>query len=202
MPADAQRWDERYRSESFSVGTEPTAFLQEALPLLPRGRALDLAMGAGRNAVFLAMNGWQVTGIDYSHTALEKAAALAREHSLSIHWGNEPHRQFTTKSAGLLLLEADLEHSSLPSGQFELVVCFNYLQRSLFAPIERALRTGGMLVYETYTVEQLSFPGGPHHPEHLLRPHELRAAFSVLEILFFREFRIGKGIASLLARKP
>lgn len=201
MHRDTRKWDERHRSEASPAGGEPAAFLREVLPLLPRGRALDLAMGAGRNAVFLASNAWQVTGVDYSRVALEKAASLAREHGLSVHWAAEPQRELPARQPSLLLLEADLECGNLPPGQFELVACFYYLQRSLFPLIERALPPGGMLVYETYTLEQPASAGGPHNPEHLLREHELRGAFVSLETVFYREFRAGKGIASLLARK-
>ncbi len=201
MHRDAKKWDERHRSEGSPAGAEPTAFLREVLPLLPRGRALDLAMGAGRNAVFLASNAWQVTGVDYSRVALEKAASLAGERGVSVHWAAEPQREPPARPPDLLLLEADLEYDNLPPGPFELVVCFYYLQRSLFPMIERALPPGGMLVYETYTREPPAGAGGPHNPEHLLREHELRDAFASLETVFYREFRAGKGIASLLARK-
>ena len=202
MPSDAQRWNERYRSEECLPGGDPAPFLREVLPLLPRGRALDLATGAGRNAIFLAANGWRVTGIDYSRMALEKAAALAHRRGIRVECPGTPPRELSPKLPGLLLLEADLESSTLPATQFELVLCFNYLERRLFAAIERALKPHGTLVYETYTVEQLAFAHGPRNPEHLLHPNELRQAFPSVEVLFYRELRAGKGIASLLARKP
>jgi SAM-dependent methyltransferase len=101
-----------------------------------------------------------------------------------------------------VLVHADLESCTVPVAEFDVILCFYYLQRSLFAPIHHALRPGGMLVYESYTLDQLNFPGGPHNPEHLLNPGELREAFRGLQTLFYREFRVGKGIASLLARRP
>ena len=198
---DAKNWDQRYRSEPHS-DPEPAPFLREILPLCPRGRALDLAMGAGRNAVYLVGRGWRVTGLDSSRVALEKAAALARDHQVTVHCGSDLSREFSRKLPGLLLLEADLQLWPLPEAQFDLIVCFNFLQRSLFASITRALRRGGMLVYETHTVEQLGFPDGPHNPDYLLRPGELQESFGELKTLFYRELRTGKGIASLLARKP
>ena len=85
MPTDAEKWDARYRAEKHPAGAGPVGFLQELLPVLPRGRALDIAMGAGRNAVFLAANGWHVTGVDCSRVALEKAAALAQQHGIAVH---------------------------------------------------------------------------------------------------------------------
>ncbi len=99
-------------------------------------------------------------------------------------------------------MEADLESLDLPAGQFDVVVCIKYLQRSLFPLLERALRRHGVLAYETYTLEHLKFPGsGPQNPAFLLRPGELRDAFRTMEVLFYSEISAGKGMASLLARK-
>lgn len=201
MGTAAEKWDARYRSEGYPAGTEPATLLQQVLPMLPRGRALDLAVGAGRNAVLLAANGWHVIGADSSRAALDRAEALAQQRAVPVHRLASPEEPIPAKFSGLWLLEADLECFGLPAQQFELVVCFNYLQRSLFPAIERALRPGGMLVYETYTLEQLAFPHGPRNPEYLLRPGELRQAFPRLDTLFYREFCAGKGMASLVACK-
>jgi tellurite methyltransferase len=200
MSRRAEQWDARYRSESYPAGTEPASLLREVLLILPRGRALDLACGAGRNAVFLASYGWSVVGVDSSRAALGRANALARRRRVELQWGRSLGAEVSARP-GVVLLEADLEHSSLPASQFDLVSCFHYLQRSLFSPIEHALRPGGMLIYESYTTDQLAFARGPHNPDHLLRPGELREAFSNLKLLFYREVRAGKGIASLVARR-
>ena len=227
MSADAERWDARYREENYPGGTEPSPFLREILPVLPCGCALDLACGAGRNAVFLAAYGWRVIGMDSSRVALERAAALASQRAIRADWaspaalgagaevtlpgeGSAQHaaaepgilESLFPKTPGLLLVETHLEKVALPEAECDLLICFNYLQRSLFPAIERFLRPGGMLVYETLTIEQLTFAGGPRNPEHLLQPGELRSAFPGLETLFFRQLCAGKGIASLLARKP
>lgn len=201
MVASPEHWNARCRSQGYPTGTEPAELLEQVLAILPRGRALDLAAGAGRNAVFLATKGWRVLGVDSSRVALEQAENLARERGLAVHWLASLGRGILPKPAGLWLLEADLERLRLPEAQFELLICFNYLQRSLLPAIERALRPGGMLVYETYTRDQLGFSHGPHNPEYLLRPAELRQAFRGLDILFYREFCTGKGMASLVARK-
>lgn len=201
MVASPEHWDARCRSQGYPAGTEPAELLEQVLGILPRGRALDLAAGVGRNAVFLAAKGWRVLGVDSSRVALEQAENLARERGLAVHWLASLGRGILPKQAGLWLLEADLERLRLPEAQFELLICFNYLQRSLLPAIERALRPGGMLVYETYTRDQLGFSHGPHNPEYLLRTGELREAFRGLDILFYREFCTGKGMASLVARK-
>ncbi len=86
----------------------------------------------------------------------------------------------------------------MPARSFSLILCVHYLQRSLFAQMEAALLPGGMLLFETFTREGA---GGPKNPAYLLAPVELRTAFPGLRIVFYRELRAGKGIASLIARK-
>ncbi len=202
MQKPAQAWDERYEAQGYPAGTEPAPFLVEALPLLPRGRALDLAAGAGRNAVFLATHGWQVIAVDASRVALEKAQALAHERAISAVWARSVTDAEASRKAPLVLVQQDLEGARLPVAKCELVICFNYLQRSLFPAIERAVAAAGVLVYETYTVNQLAHAQGPRNPKHLLQRNELRSAFPNLTTVFYREFSSGKGIASLLAGRP
>jgi hypothetical protein len=100
------------------------------------------------------------------------------------------------------LVLADLESAQLEVNGYFLILCVRYLQRSLFPQICRALRPGGMLLFETYTKAQLDFPGGPRNPAHLLDKGELRKAFPELQTVFYRELRAEQGIASLAARKP
>lgn len=181
--ATSRTWQERYQQPGYRCGTEPVEFLRQHLPEVDRGTALDLAMGEGRNAVFLARNGFVVTGIEKSSAALAKARALARKARVT-----------------LTAIEADLEEFSLPGAEFDLVVCFYYLQRELFAALERTLKPGGALMMETYTTDQLRLPHGPQRPEHLLQPNELYRAFRHLRIAYYREVtRDGRAVASLLA---
>ena len=65
-------WDKKYETESYIFGKEPVEFLREHIDLLPRGKALDIAMGEGRNAVFLAKNGFDVDCCDISESAIKK----------------------------------------------------------------------------------------------------------------------------------
>jgi SAM-dependent methyltransferase len=199
MPSDAERWEERYRGPEFRGPTEPAAFLKQLLPILPRGRALDLAAGEGRNAVFLAQYGWHVTAVDFAASALERAAALAKSRGVTAIEQMDFTR--TAEAGRLTLVRKDLERTELPIGAFDLVTCFNFLQRRLFGAMAQALRPGGALVYETFTTEQLRYPEGPRNADHLLRPGELRGAFPGLRMLFYAEHNAGKGIASLLARR-
>ncbi len=201
MPAEGESWDQRYRRDGYWAGTEPAAFLREVLPLLPRGRGVDVAMGEGRNAVFLALSGWSVTGLERSAAGLEKAEALGRAQGIAVVRAKPPEPKLWLSAPGMVLFETDLERFPWPAAQWDLMVCFNFLLRPALPRMAQALRPGGMLVYETYTLEQLDFPAGPRNPEYLLRPGELRESFASLQLVFYRELKAGRGIASLLARK-
>ena len=200
MPSLIEDWDARYRESALPLPDRPAAILAEVLPLLPRARALDIACGAGRNAIFLAMRGWDVTAVDFSSAALALACSAAQGAGIPVNLERtlaEPPRQLR----GLHLIEGDLEKFSLPRQAFDLIVCVNYLQRSLFREIEAALRSGGVLLYETFTRDQLQFAAGPRNLEFLLNRGELRESFPNLATLFYRELSPGKGIASILAHK-
>ena len=200
MPSASHDWNAHYRGPRESLLGKPSRILLEVLPLVPPGRALDIACGAGRNAIYLASMGWEVTAVDSSSAALDLARSAAQTAGIPVTF--HPSSQQDSPVYGhLRLIEADLEEFSFPSGHFDLIVCTNYLQQSLFRRIEEALQSGGALLYETYTQDQLQFLGGPHNPGFLLHPGELRKAFTDLTILFYRELSAGKGIASILARK-
>jgi tellurite methyltransferase len=189
MRDPAEEWDERYR-QGRTMPDEPAALLVENLSLLPKsGEALDIAMGTGRNALYLASLGFRVTGIDLSAVAVEKCRQKAERLGLPIE-----------------AIVADLERSPLPTEKYDLIVNFYYLQRSLAPQIVAALKPGGVLVFESFTIDQLQFGWGPKSPDHLLRPGELREMFADLETLFYHEGIIQgdrgpKAVASLIGRK-
>jgi tellurite methyltransferase len=165
---------------------EPAGFLEENLKILPRGRALDVAMGNGRNAIYLAKHGFEVEGIDISSQAVR--AALERARSLGIC---------------LAARVADLEEGYLlETGAYEVILCFNYLQRSLIPQIKEGLRVGGMVVYETFIVDQARF-GRPKNPDYLLKHNELLEMFREFRCLRYREGLVAhqKAVASIIAEK-
>jgi tellurite methyltransferase len=197
MPASLSEWDAKHQAAADEPPPEPASFVRELLPLLPLGPALDLACGTGRHAMLLASRHQPVTAVDGSAVALDVLERRARES----HYGVNRIRDaswIASSSHGIQLVHADLEHVSLATTAFSLILCVHYLQRSLFAQMEAALLSGGMLLFETYTREGV---GGPKNPAYLLGPGELRTAFSQLRIVFYRELRAGKGIASLIAQK-
>jgi tellurite methyltransferase len=200
MPATTSEWDAKHRAAAEGSLGEPAGFVLELLPLLPVGPALDLACGTGRHALLLASRLQVVTAVDSSSVALEILEQRALDSHRAVTRVKRP-AQIANRGHGIQLWQADLEQVSLPSEVFSLVICVNYLQRSLFSQIERTLAAGGMLLFESHTVAQLDFAGGPRNPDYLLQLGELRTAFPSLRHLFYRELRAGKGIASLIAQK-
>jgi len=165
---------------------EPAQFLVENIELLPKGRALDVAMGAGRNAIYLATMGFEVEGIDISPEAVNNALESARKAGVAIR-----------------AQVADLETGyHIKKGAYEVIICFNYLQRSLIAQIKGGLRKGGMAVYETFIVDQVRF-GKPRNPDYLLKHNELLDMFRDFRCLRYREGVIEgrKAVAGIIAQK-
>jgi tellurite methyltransferase len=202
MPASQSDWDARHRLAAERAPAEPASIVRELLPLLPRGPALDLACGTGRHTLLLASRGQHVVGMDWSNVALEILESQARAERISIERVGSFERSGRRAPRGIDLFQTDLEQVELPEQAFDLILCFQYLQRSLFPQMARALRPGGALLFETYTRAQLEFEGGPRNPDHLLETGELREAFPGLRALFYRELQAGQGIASLLAQRP
>ena len=165
---------------------KPSEFLVENVDLLPQGKVLDVAMGEGRNAIYLAERGYQVEGVDISKEAIEKCLGVAQERGLKI-------------KDEVANLERDYR---IKSNEYDLIICFNYLQRNLIPQIKSALKVGGIVVYETFTIDQPGF-GKPKNKDFLLKHNELLELFRDLRILRYREGIIDnkKAIASLIAQK-
>jgi len=202
MSSSQSEWDEKHSLAAKEAAETPAGILSELWPLLPAGAALDLACGRGRNALFLAERGRHVTAVDWSAAALDILERHAQAMKISVRRIQRIEEAKHSTRAGIDLLHADLETIELPADRYALILCLRYLQRSLFPQICRALRPGGVLLFETYTIAQLDFSGGPRDPAHLLHNGELRKAFPELEVVFYRELRAEQGIASLAARKP
>ena len=173
-------------SHEYEHRRQPSQFLVENIDLLPGGRALDLAMGGGRNAVFLAQAGYETEGVDISRKEVDAAFELARKSGVEL-------------KARILDLE-DAVH--FDEASYDVMICFNYLHRPLIPKIKDALRIGGMIVYETYIVDQTRF-GKPRNPNHLLKRNELLNMFRDFRCLRYREGIIEnrKAIAGIVAEK-
>lgn len=190
MRSDQERWDEKYRGKGLVLGTEINPFLRKHIRLLPKGKALDIATGEGKNAVFLAHHGFDVEAVDISKFGLRKAQKLAKENGVRIR-----------------TLHADLDHYQLEEGRYDLITDFYFLDRRLIPGIKRGLKKGGRVVFETYLTEQMSLGNeGPKNPRYLLKPNELLTLFRGFRILFYREGILResgtrKAVASLIAEK-
>ena len=177
-------------SETIEVAELLVAYLDLLLEEALRGPVLDLACGEGHNGVFLAERGLDVTCCDISRDALERAGELAGGRGVTVS-----------------LWEVDLERpgiNPLREDAYGAILVFRYLHRPLFPCIRKALRPGGLLVYETFTVEQAAF-GRPRNPDHLLHPGELRQVFADWEILHsFEGLKENplRAVAQLVCRKP
>jgi tellurite methyltransferase len=201
MPANVTEWDARHRESAENPPAEPASIVSEWLPLLPSGPSLDLACGTGRHALLLAARGQFVNALDWSGTALDILENRARKAELYVSRADDTSGA-GSRTHGIRLIQADLEDIQLPDALFSLILCLQYLQRSLFQHMAAALRPGGVLVFETFTRAQLGYSGGPRNPAYLLESGELRTAFPGLHTLFYRELNAGQGIASLVAQKP
>ncbi len=173
-----QLWDARYR-ETYQP-RPPSALLQRWLPRIRptpgHDRALDLACGTGRNLLLLAEHGWHAVGVDISPVALHLARDEARRRGLVVD-----------------LLAVDLHTWSFPQVYFDLVCVFRFLDRSLCPGMAGMLRPGGILIYETFTVEQRNYAGGPRSGDMLLQPGELPTLFPTLNILEYNEGVVEEG---------
>ena len=165
---------------------EPAQFLVENLRLLPKGRVLDVAMGNGRNAIYLAKAGFDVEGVDMSPEAVNTALESSRKAGVTI-------------GAHVADLEGNYQ---IEKSAYDVIICFNYLQRSLITQIKDGLRVGGMVAYETFTVDQARF-GKPTNPDYLLKYNELLNLFRDFRCLYYREGIVEerKALASIIAKK-
>jgi SAM-dependent methyltransferase len=185
--SDKSQWDQVYDQDAYVYGKEPAEVLKDNIDILPVGRALDIAMGEGRNAVFLAKKGFVVDGVDISEVAIRKAQRLAKENGV-----------------GITTIAADLNTYQIKPESYEVIVDIQYLQRSLIPQIKRGLKRGGVVVFENQTVDQLSLPGSAGvRRDYLLAKGELKELFSEFKILHFSETNDGKNaLAKLVAMKP
>ena len=194
-------WDQRYSSDTYAYGTEANEFLMSMLDKLPEGRVLCLGEGEGRNAVWLAQQGRQVTAVDSSKVGLEKARRLALARGVEI-----------------TVALADLKDYPIESKNRDAIVSiFCHLPPRLRRDVHRrcvqGLRAGGMFLLEAYTPAQLQYgTGGPPTAEMMMDAESLCTELEGLEFMHMQElirevhegeFHNGPGaVVQVLARKP
>jgi len=181
-------WDQKYSRSSFIYGKSPAKFLAENFDYLRPGSViLDMGMGEGRNAVFLAGKGHKVTGVDISSVAIKKANHLARE--------------FGVKIKGVV---ASLEKYKIAPNSFDAIICFYYVDRKLVPKIKSWLKPGGILIYEAHTIKERTKKEHRKDPvEYYLKDQELLSMFSNFTLLKYEEpLHERKYRASVVLMKP
>ena len=166
-----EKWNARYREKEPHAHDEPSAHLKETVGALSPGSALDLAAGDGRNALWLAEQGWEVAAVDFSEAAVRRGREFARERGVSVDWK-----------------VADLLEYLPPSSSYDLV-CIFYLHmpfKELEQVLKRAadaLKAGGTLLVVGHDRRNLvEGSGGPQNPEILYTPAEISAVLENLEV--------------------
>lgn len=198
------RWDERYSAEDYAYGTEPNDFLAAHAHMLPMGRVLSLAEGEGRNAVFLAGQGYEVTAVDQSAVGLGKARRLAEREGVAIE-----------------TIVADLAEFKIEPQSWDGIVSISAhvprsIRKGLHRRVAEGLKPGGVLLLEAYTPRQLETAGkggpGPDQSDRFMTLAELHQELQGLDFLIAREterevnegkYHHGPGaVVQVVARKP
>lgn len=201
MSGHQDMWERRYLGDGYRYGTEPNDFLRESTPLLPNGAALCLAEGEGRNAVYLALQGYEVSSVDLSPAAVRKTLRLAEENGVTVS-----------------AVAADLSDYDIGVESFDVIVSiFAHMPAAVRSDLHRrvihALRPGGMFLLEAYTPAQIGRgTGGPQSPELAMTLEDLRGELAPLEFIHARELErsvlegtghTGVGaVVQVIARRP
>ena len=141
-------WDERYSAEEYAYGTNPNKFLEANVSIIPKGKVLSLAEGEGRNAVFLAKQGYSVTAVDSSLVGLNKARKLAEENGVTVEF-----------------IHTDLAEYDLGENKWDGIVSIfcplpSSIRKQLHKKVEAALKRNGVFLLEAYTPAQLKYGTG------------------------------------------
>lgn len=169
-------WDEEFDRPGYVYGTEANDFLKSYVNALPQGNILCLAEGEGRNAVFLALQGYQVTAIDFSQVGLDKAKKLADVNNVNI----------TT-------ICADLETYDLGEQQWDGIVSISChfpsdIRQALYKKVMNALKPSGIFLIESYTPDQLKYKtGGPPEADMMTYKETLLEELPDLEFSYLQE---------------
>ncbi len=180
-------WDKKFASEKYIYGKAPAKFLAKNYDFIPSGsRVLDIGMGEGRNAVFLATKGYKVTGIDISRVAIQKARFLAKEFGVRID-----------------TIHKSMKDIKIKNGTIDAIICFYYVDRTVVQTLMDWLRPGGVLVFEAYSINQKNINKMNEDDSYLLKEAELLTLFPGFRILKYEEPMHEKEYtSSIIVQKP
>lgn len=162
-------WNLRYSEGDYSPRTEPAPFLEDWIDQIPRGRALDVACGTGRNSLRLAEAGFAVDAVDISEVAIDRARAEAERRRLDVRWH-----------------VAAMDDFEIPAATFRLVTVVRYRNTGLWRRLAAALAPDGWILVEHHMKSSRDVVGPPR-PEFRLDPGELLEAFGALRIVSYTE---------------
>ncbi|MFC1977694.1 methyltransferase domain-containing protein [Chloroflexota bacterium] len=181
-------WDKRYSSGDYKPRQEPSDLLTKWLDEFPPGKALDLACGTGRNSLFLAEKGYEVTAIDISPAAIKVAENKALAKGLKINW-----------------IVADLDSFKI-SGQYDVISNFFHVNMKIVPDMINSLNIGGVLIYQHHLFPPLPLSEPLRHPSSF-KPGELPQLFKDLKVIHYEEQQVDEEggrhsyLASLVAKK-
>jgi SAM-dependent methyltransferase len=177
--SELERWNQRFSAPGYLFGAAPNAFLASRKSLLKAGQsALCVADGDGRNSVWLAQQGLEVSAFDFSPVAVEKARRLAAQRGVSVRYDVAGVYDWAWPAAAFDVVAAIFVQFADPA-----------MREFMFARMVRALKPGGLLLLEGYTPKQLEYKtGGPSRVENLYTGPMLREAFRGMEVLELREY--------------
>lgn len=168
------------------MNQKPSSLLIEYFHLLPKGLVLDVAMGKGRNAVYLAEHGFEVEGVDIDKAAVKicKEEAAKKKVKIKAH-------------------VVDLNNYRILPENYCVILCFNFLQRDLIPRMKEGLKNGGVILYETFLIDQHIRFGKPKHREYCFERNELLKFFQDFRVIYYKEGFVTeeKAVASLVAQK-
>jgi len=178
-------WDKKFSSENYIFGKDPADSLTKFIEFLPKRKlkVLDLAMSEGRNTVFMAKNGHDVTGIDISSVAIKKANALAKENEVNFK--------------GIV---SDLTKYEFKENEFDVILCYYFLDRGLVSRMKKWVKPGGFILFENFTV--LDPVESKKNKDYLLKENELISLFQDHKIIYFQELlHTNRKISSIVVQK-
>lgn len=163
-------WEKRYRNGDYDPREHPSPLLAETVDWLPEGRALDLATGQGRNALFLAEQGYDVQAIDIAPAALEEAKRRADDRGVTAEW-----------------IAADIDEFDLPTDAYDVITISYYYNFDKLPDVKEALAPGGVLLYEHHLRSSEPVDRGPSGDRYRMRSNDLLRACADLTILRYEE---------------